>query len=211
MPFVAASCSDGDDPDGTGASASTSTSSGTCEAAYLGDPSLPIEMEPVFMAPDESVQPLADGATVPLVFPPQGGRVIFIGVRATNLSPCGAKLTGAARDLTTGQIRFDARPLNLAVGPDGKGGSIAGDLSSFSNVPICPNQWASTNAFDETFGIEIQLQDRDGKKAEITLQAKLSCAEPANEEGCKCICKEGYTTDQICNEPVADGGTDGGG
>ena len=170
-----------------------------------------MEIAPVYMAPDESVQPLVDGEAVPLVFPPQGGRVLFIGVRATNLSPCGVKLTGVARDLATEQIRFDARPLNLVPGPDGKGGSIAGDLSSFSNVPICPNQWASTDAFDQTFGLELQVQDQDGKKGEVKLQAKLTCAEPANEEGCKCICKQGYTTDQVCNEPLADGGVDGGG
>lgn len=170
-----------------------------------------MELEPVFMAPDESVQPLVEGGTVPLVFPPQGGRVIFIGVRATNLSPCGVKLTGVARDLTTEQIRFDTRPLNLVVGPDGKGGSVAGDLSSFSNVPICPNQWASTATYDETFGIEIAVEDQDGKKGAVKLQAKLACSEPAYEEGCKCICQADYTTDQVCNEPLADGGVDGGG
>jgi hypothetical protein len=182
----------------------------SCKLDYLGDPDQPMVIEPIYMAPDESVVPLADGDVLPLVFPPQGGRVIFVGVRATNLLPCGVKLTGAARDLVTGQVRFDARTMNFVAGADGKAGSIAGDLASFSNVPICPNQWASIDAFDQTFGIEIQVQDRDGKKGEVMLQAKLACAEPANEEGCKCICKEGYTTDQVCNEPVADGGVDGG-
>jgi hypothetical protein len=198
-----AGCSEGSDPpEPDGGSG--------CDLDYLGDPDLPMVIEPVFMAPDESVVPLADGDTLPLVFPPQGGRVVFVGVRATNLLPCGVKLTGAARDLVTGQLRFDARTMNFVPGPDGKGGSIEGDLSTFSNVPICPNQWASVDAFDQTFGIEIQVQDRDGKKGEVMLQAKLACAEPANEEGCKCICKEGYTTDQVCNEPLADGGADGG-
>ena len=181
-----------------------------CKYDYLGDPDLPVEMKPIVMAADETSSPLEPNAMVPLVFPPQGGRVIFIGARATNLFPCGVSLEGRVRDKNTKQVRLDGRTMNFKPGPDGWGGSVDGDLSTFSNVPICPNQWASYDAYDQAFELELEIEDRAGKTASVKLDATLFCGEPDKEEGCKCICDDDYTTDKICDEPRPDGGVDGG-
>jgi len=93
--------------------------------------------------------PVQSGGTVPLVTPPQGGRVIFLGVRATNVDPCAVKITGAIRDPATKQVRVDARTVNLSPSGDGYGVSVDSSISSFANVPVCPNEWASTDAFDQ--------------------------------------------------------------
>jgi hypothetical protein len=181
-----------------------------CKYDYVGDPELPIELKPIVMAADETSSPLEDGTLVPLVFPPQGGRVIFIGARATNIFPCAVYIEGRARDVKTKQLRSDGRTINLKPGADGWAGSVDGDLNTFSNVPICPNQWVSYDAYDEVFELELELKDRGGKTASVVLEATLYCSEPDKEEGCKCICEHGYTTDKICDEPRVDAGVDGG-
>ncbi len=193
-PASAPSADSGQDVQGD----STPDGPGPCPSPYLGDRSSPIDMKVTARAVDGTSRVIESGAEVSIILPPQGGRVVFLGVRAKNIDPCAVRLAGIVREKSTGQIRVDARTVNLA--PDGSGfvGSIDSDISSFSNVPLCPNQWADQDIFDREFEAEIELTDRTGKKQKSTLQVTLRCNEADAAAECRCICKKGYKLGETC-------------
>jgi hypothetical protein len=179
-----------------------------CTLEFLGDPSKEPELEITALGAQAPSVIVHEGDTVPLIFPPQGGRVIFAGARATNLDPCGVKLAGGLRDPATKQLRVDIRTVNLKPGDDGWGASDDTDFSTFSNVPICPNNWASTSAYDATFELTITVTDRAMRTISKTLNVVPTCAEPDKLKDCLCICKQGYVLGESCD---GDGGVGDGG
>jgi hypothetical protein len=189
-----------------------------CPAGFLGDPSKEIAIELRALKADGTDVPLNDGDDLAVVFPPQGGRVAFVGVRALNLDGCGVQVTGALRDLGSRQIRVDGRTVNLRKEPDGWGTTGQGTktniedsaaIGDYSNVPLCPNQWADVNVFDQPFELEVLVQDRRKKQATKVIKVTPRCAEPgAKETACRCLCKKGYVLGESCGEDagVPDGG-----
>jgi len=177
-----------------------------CAAGYLGDPSAPPDFTFQIVRADDSVAPLNDGDTVPLILPPQGGRVFFVGVRATNVDGCSLQLTGALRDLSTNAVRVDSRTVDLVATGDGWGVSgmattnVTGAIADFSNVPVCPNEWSQTNIYGNVYGLEVTIQDRRGKMLTKKIHVTPQCAEPANLDECLCICKAGYVLGQPCGD-----------
>ena len=97
--------------------------------------------------------------------PLQGGEVLFVGARVTNVDACGLQLTGALRDEETQQVRFDTRTINLIPTGDGwgvtgtLGANVAGLISNFSNVPVCPNEWSTTDVDGHEYGLEVTITD----------------------------------------------------
>jgi hypothetical protein len=172
---------------------------GECQLAYAGDPAKPIEMTLTALGPDSRSRPLMNGDKVPLIFPPQGGRVIFVGVKARNLDPCEARISGALRDKSNQQVRLDARTVNLEPGEGGFVTSTDANIASFANVPVCPNQWAASDAFDNVFELVVTLTDRSGKKLTQTIDVTPECAEPSMRAECLCICKWGYKLGEECS------------
>jgi hypothetical protein len=189
----------------------------TCAAGYLGDPNAPIQMELRALEVDGKDVPLNDGDELAIIFPPQGGRVAFVGLRATNLDGCAVQITGALRDPTTKQVRLDGRTVNLKRQDDGFGvtGQGAGtnladsaEIGDYSNVPLCPNQWASKDIYDQPFELEFLVRDRSGKQTAKKITVTPRCAEPdAKETSCRCLCREGYVLGEACGE---DAGIDAG-
>ena len=181
-----------------------SDASTVCKIPYSGDENADIELSIVTLDPAYKAQPLASGGDASILVPPQGGRVIFVGVRAKNLDPCAVKLAGAVRDPATMATRLDTRTINMDVGADGWATSDETDISTFSNVPVCSNTWASTDVFDQTFTLIVSVTDRTGKKATATLDVVPRCDETKMENGqdvqkdCLCICKQGYVTGEPC-------------
>ncbi|MGH7271445.1 MAG: hypothetical protein ACREJ3_13530, partial [Polyangiaceae bacterium] len=121
-----------------------------CSAVFLGDAGGAPDFDFIVIGADGSVAPLSDGGTVMLVAPPQGGRVIYVGVRATNVDGCGLQLKGALRDEASGKVTVDMRTINLI--PEGGGWGASGTASApvaanFANVAACPNGWSSTDLF----------------------------------------------------------------
>lgn len=181
-----------------------------CGLDYLGDRNKDVAFEFRVVGGDGVDMPLSNGDDAPLIFPPQGGRVVFVGVRAQNLDPCAVQLTGALRDLSTRQVRVDSRTVNLI--PDGKGWgtsgtagqSITAAVSNYSNIPLCPNQWSATNVFGTQYQLEVTLKDHDKKTITKTILVTPRCAEPGNASECLCICKGGYVLGESC---AMDGGT----
>ncbi|NUQ73991.1 MAG: hypothetical protein HUU21_10580 [Polyangiaceae bacterium] len=186
----------------TAADAGPDSSSG-CSLGFLGDPALDPEIELISLGAEGVSAPIADGSSVALIFPPQGGRVIFAGVRATNVSACGVTLGGSLRDPQNGKICFDERTVNLQPLGDGWGASVDSNISTFSNIPVCPNQWSMSDAFGSEFDLTVKLRDKEGRTAEKTVRVVPACAEPENEAQCLCICKQGYVLGEMCASPPA--------
>jgi hypothetical protein len=175
-----------------------------CMLPFIGDATKDLEIEIIALRPDYTSVPVAEGDSVALLFPPQGGRVIFAGVRARNVDPCSAQLTGAVRDLDTKQLRVDSRTINLEATDDGWGRSADSDIASFANVPMCPNSWSKPNIYGTKYELELTLVDRAKRKVTKTVGVIPACAEPDNAAECACICKGGYVLGEMC-----DGGAGG--
>jgi hypothetical protein len=178
-----------------------------CSTPYAGDRGAAAEIVPIVLGPGAAVAVVDAGAEVPMIFPPQGGRVIFAGVRATNVDPCAVTLSGALRDEATKQVRVDIRTVNLVPASAGWVESDPKDISSFSNIPVCPNQWSKTSLFDAAYELVLSLTDGAGKTATTTIEVHPTCAEPDKLAECMCICMAGYVLGQSC----ADGGAPDGG
>lgn len=180
----------------------------TCGAGALGNPNAPIDFQ-ITSPGDTADVVLNEGSTVPIALPPQGGRVIFLGVRATNLEACSVQLSGALRDEATNQVRIDARTVNLVAAGDGwgtsaiQGTSPSSQLASYSNVPVCPNEWASTDVFDHTFRVEVTLTDRHGRSATKSVHVVPKCVDDIQYSRCQCICIKGYVLGQSCDDAGA--------
>lgn len=123
--------------------------------------------------------------------------MILVGVRAENIDPCGVELVGSIRDPVTKQVRLDHRTTNLrSTGAVAE--SVPEDMSSYANIPACPNQWASSDVDGHLFELTVTVTDRAGRTAEKTLSAQPYCSEPENEAECLCICQQGYVLGQMC-------------
>lgn len=194
-----AACSGGDDGGGGGAGGGGAGGGSSCSLGFLGDAAMPVEMKVTARGADKISKELTPGGEAAMILPPQGGRVLFVGVRATNIGACGVELTGTLRDKATNQIRVDGRTTNLKPTGDGWGASVDSDISTFSNIPVCPNQWASTDMFGQTFELEVTLVDKEGRTASQKLDVMPSCAEAENQAECLCQCKQGYKLGQTCN------------
>jgi hypothetical protein len=170
-----------------------------CKLGYLGDRAREPEIKLTALGVDGTSTDLAEGGNVPIITPPQGGRVLFVGARVTNILPCSATITGSLRDPDTRQLRADKRTVNFAPTGDGWGGSVDADIATFANIPVCPNQWASRNIFDSSFELTIAIADKEARQAEKSIHVTPVCAEPgALLSECTCICKQGYVLGERC-------------
>jgi hypothetical protein len=184
-----------------------------CTAGFLGDASAPVAFDITAVNASYDTVDLADGGTISLIQPSQGGRVLFVGVRATNVSPCGLTLTGALRDRTSQQVRFDTRPINLIPTGDGwgvtgkVGHDVSGLVSNFANVPVCENTWSTTDVEGNVYSLEVTLKDQGGRMLEKAIQVTPVCDTPGQEAiDCACLCRANYSAQDEC--PAGDGGTD---
>ncbi len=179
-----------------------------CSTPYAGEQGAAAQIEVIALGPGQALNVVDAGASVPLVFPPQGGRVIFAGVRALNLDPCAVTLAGALRDEATMEVRVDTRIVNLVPAGGGWVESNPTDISTFSNIPVCPNEWSMTSIYGAAYQLVTSVTDSAGKTATETLEVHPTCAEPENLAECLCICMAGYVLGQSCADAGApDGGS----
>jgi hypothetical protein len=109
------------------------------------------------------------------------------------------QLSGSLKDPATGKLMLDGRTVNLKPGTDGYGSSVATNISTFTNIPVCPNQWSSVDAFDKPYDVTVELTDKSGRKATKTVSVTPRCAEAGTlKTDCQCICKAGYVLGQMC-------------
>jgi len=172
-------------------------------APYFGDPAAAAQIELTALKDYMDEIPLADGDDVPMLFPPQGGRVIFVGIRAKNVDGCALQLTGDLRDSQNNRGSVDTRIVTLhddGGGFGGSGGIADGGtavIANYANITVCPNEWASTDLFDQTFTLEVSVEDRRGKTASESIRVVPRCV-ASGPPTCRCICAHGYILGQSC-------------
>jgi hypothetical protein len=168
----------------------------------VGDSHQPIELDVVLRSADGMATVATDGAPAPLLTPPQGGTVIFAGVRAKNLDTCAVNLVAAVRDLCTNRVQLEGRPVNLTVADDGWAyPSAPMELFNFANIGVCPNTSGARNLYGEPYRIEVTVTDKNGKQASAAVQVVPFCAEPAHAITCACTCAAGYVLGSSCIVP----------
>ncbi len=145
----------------------------------IGDLAQPVEMVVVVRAPDGHLEEVHAGGTIPLIEPPQGGQVSFVGVRAKNLDACGVVITATLRDPCTGSvIGVEARPVDLSATSSGWGEpSVPSDITSFANVPLCPSPAATRDIHGQRYVLEVDVRDRQKRTARAVLPVVPTCAE----------------------------------
>ena len=184
---------------------------------FVGDAAAPVALVLTAIGADTLEHPLKDGDKLPLLLPPQGGRVAFVGVRALNLDGCAVTLSGVLRDEQSGQERAEERPVNLVRGSDGwaatgvetSDGLTVGTITNFSNITLCPNQWSTTDLYGHEYVLTVTVTDATKRTGKSTIHVSPWCAEPEPRLAqCLCICRQGYALGQSCENDsgVADAG-----
>jgi hypothetical protein len=176
----------------------------------IGDRTQPIEIVAVHWAAGGDVGDLVDGGAVDLVRPIQGGKVVYVGVRARNVDGCNLQLTAALRDQSTQQvIALEQRPVRLVDGGDG----WARPESAFdhlANVPACPNAAAARDVDGAIWRLELRLEEPGGRMAETMLVIAPMCRVSDELDECQCECDSDYTLGGACPSDLVDAGVDSG-
>ena len=187
----------------TACSDSSTVADAALKRCPFGDPDAPAQLEIVHL--DETGVNVVDtlpGARVPLNPPPQGGWILLLGVRATNLDGCQLTLTTSFRDTCSDTIlKLDQRPAKLEDLGTGWGQST---LGTFGNLPICPQVTSERNLHDEPYDVTVEVVDRDGKQAAKTLTLTPYC--PAGTDRCTCECDRNYVVGGACPPGGPDAG-----
>lgn len=183
---------------------------GNCTTPFAGDPNAEPQVELLAMGVDNEVTVLTDNSTLPLMFPPQAGRVAFVGVRALNVDPCALELSGVMSDPVSNRITLDRRTVSLRPTDGGTVASGRGVVNTWANIPLCPNQWSNEDVYGNEYPLTVTLKQRSGRTFERTINVTPYCAEPDRLEDCRCICRGGYMLGEVCVFDGGVGAADGG-
>ncbi|HSR99254.1 MAG TPA: hypothetical protein VLM79_19515 [Kofleriaceae bacterium] len=169
-------------------------------SCFAGDRDKAPEISVVYRAADASLHPVEPAGSVPLIQPPQGGKVFFIGVRAHNLDGCPLDIRTALVDPATDQvISLEQRPVLLEDdGALGLAPKVSGGLSNFSNLPGCPRAGLARSINDELYRLSVSVVDQMGRTAEASVMIMPVCGEPAREAQCRCECAATYKLGDPC-------------
>ena len=166
-------------------------------SGFVGVRGQPAQLELLILGPDGVPAPAQDGARVPLVKAPQGGKHVFAGARVRNLDTCPIKLTAAIREPETQKVQFETRPVQFIDGGDGWAyARQPTQISDYGNVGLCPNQWASKDIYEQSYTLEVVVADRDQRAASRTITIVPYCSQPEFAAECMCECKLGYVLGQ---------------
>ncbi len=169
----------------------------------IGDLGLPIEVRPVYVDYRGLVQPIGADGAVGLIFPPQGGYVLMVGLEARNLPGCGATVTGTVRDPRNGaQLSQEGRPTQLLVGADGWGHLGFPPVFTAANVATCPlsNGVPLPRDFDgNTWRLELTLVDARKQVAHWSGAIVPYCRpDDPDPTACPCTCDSDHVFGQPC-------------
>ena len=185
------------------------------DAGMLGSPDAAPEIELVEIAFGGGETPVAEGATLSLFTPPQGGKIALVGARVTNMVGCGAHLTGRLRDPTReGEpvVAREGRTVRFEPMADREGwGEVpTGDdehtaLAAGANIPACFN-YEARDMDGCDWILHVTVEDRDGRSAEARFPVRLTCLDedpglddPDETEICECECAAHYDL-RDCND-----------
>ncbi|MBI4511362.1 MAG: hypothetical protein HY698_17145 [Deltaproteobacteria bacterium] len=171
---------------------------------FVGSRDEPAQVELVFRTETGQIAPAQEGQSVPLVEPPQGGQILAIGARARHLNACGVVLTGSMWDGATA-LSVERRPVKMV--PNGNGWAEPAhpeELQNFANIAACPSAAAEKSIHGERYDVQVNVEDRTGRRAEARIGVIPTCSEPAKLDLCTCFCAP--VTGRSCTLR-SDGGT----
>lgn len=172
---------------------------------FVGNPSLPPELVIVHRSVDGKIE--RTEGDLPMIEPPQGGEVAFVGPRVRNIDGCGVVLTASLRDeCNNGIIGLEEKMVTLARTPDGwLEPAHPIDISNFSNLPTCPASAAERRIDGEPYLLKVRTEDQKGRMAEATMRVTPFCAESMIAERCRCRCVAHPELGGVC-QPESDSG-----
>lgn len=171
----------------------------------IGDLSAPPEIEIVHLDATNTMFKTQAMDRVPLQAPPQGGWIVLLGARARNIDGCRVALKTVLVDACTNAvIKLDDRPTLLEIGSDGWGTS---SLTTFGNLPVCPQATATRDLHDVPYVVTVILEDADGKRAEAQRTIVPTC--PPSTPLCNCQCARDYVIGSECGTTTTDAGVPG--
>ncbi len=177
------------------------------DKCFVGDPSKPVEMIVVHQTASGTVAETMNGGRVPLIQPIQGGKVLFIGVRARNLDGCpSVHITTSLTDPCTKAVpALEARDVILKPGSDGwLEPDLPAEPDNYSNLAACPSQNLSRDIDEQVYTLKVQIQDHAGRTQETSLDVVPFCGEPMITDRCRCECGRQFKLGDMCG--TADAG-----
>ena len=166
-----------------------------------GSPSsgAPITITPAaYDAAAMTLTDLAPGAPIDLVFPPQGGFVLFVGGRVHGLSDGNVEMSARILDpQSQAVIAENKRVVTLQHDPADATGWIP-DLRSYQNVPnvtMCPST-STTDLFGVPLTLELTVTELSSRMMGMTtLSTVPSCRQSDAKQLalCQCECAGNWT------------------
>jgi hypothetical protein len=162
----------------------------------IGDENAEAEIVLVYRTVDGEVADLEDNGTVPLILPPQGGKVTLVGVRAKNVT-CRLLLNANLSNSLCGGtiIGLEGRPVDLVEGDDGFGYPAAPDtLQNYVNIPVCPTFASTRDGDDQPYALQLRatevrrLDEETARTHVFNATVTPVCAEPDIFDDCTCEC-----------------------
>jgi hypothetical protein len=175
---------------------------------FFGDPAQEPAGELVIRTLDGRTAPFVEGQALPLLKPPQGGKVVMIGARVRHMD-CALSITAGAFDDCKGVfLGVDGRPLSLVwneqtgwAEPD-----APETLNNFGNVALCFNNNSARDTNDEEYRFEVRVTELAGRGRTLVLSGRGTpfCAEDAFRDECDCECDVDFSFDRACSDVVVD-------
>ncbi len=195
LPLLLTACPDEPDPQPDGGI-----------SCFVGTPALDAEIQIVHRSVEGTTQ--TTSVAVPLIQPPQGGKVLLVGVRARNLDGCPLQLSASLRDECNNKIlTLERRPVILE--PQADGWAVPKDpinLDNFSNLPGCPRSDNDRPMNGEPYLLKVTVTDKSGRTAERTQRITPYCgAEPEFAHLCECECRSRFDREE-CPAVLPDAG-----
>jgi hypothetical protein len=163
------------------------------DGCFVGDVAKAAEFDVVYRTADGELKLAEDMAEVPLIQPPQGGKVLFLGVRARNLDGCGLTLATALVEPDGTVVSLERRPVTLEANAEGwMEPQRPSEASNYSNLPACPRADLARSIEGEVYELRVNITDSAGRKAERSLRIVPMCGEPGLLELCHCECSKDY-------------------
>jgi hypothetical protein len=173
-----------------------------CNAPFIGDPDQPPEGVLLYTdGAERKYHEVAPGGTLPLMPPPQGGYVVYVGAKMKNVNGC-VEFAGRFRNPVTKEEQgFDGRSSRLIPMADGYGWPDVADNGNVSNINPCPD-YGPRDVHGNTWDLEVTVTDIDRRRVVLSAPTKLACqhAEPALQSDCICTCSANYVLGK-CGSP----------